>query len=628
MPVHKIIKKYTPQQLLQERDEYARKIDHILDSITDAFIMLDKHWNIRDNNKQVEHYFSLKKNKLIGKNLLQLDPQFIQTDFYKHLSKAYTSKKKVTFEALYPSLKRWFAVNTFPVREGLAVYFSDITKRKEIENNLRYLAELSENISDAVVGMDLQFRFTTWNKGAEKLYGWKREEVIGERVTHIIPTEFITDSDEIFVKQLQAKGYWKGEVIQTKQDGSRMYAYASVSPIKNQLNKTIGFVAVNRDITIQKEIEKKLQESETHFRTVVEQVNDLISVLNLQGEIVYTSPSLKKVLGYDNKELHGERFTSLLHPDDLQLAEKAIQQAIIKKSSATIIVRVKHKDGQYVYIEGGATTMYDEKNLTSLIIVARNVTSRVALERRKDEFISMASHELKTPITTIKAFTQILARQFTQSENPIAATYLSKMDAQVNKLTDLIVNMLEVSRTQQGKLQFHFQDFNLNDLLQNVLEDLQETITTHRILLKGDFNKTVYGDKDRINQVIVNLITNAVKYSPEANKILITISSVPMIKTKEKSPTPQLQHKKTRSDKITLAVTDYGIGIPEKHKKRIFEKFYRVEDSNQRSHYPGLGVGLYIAAEIVQRHGGKIWVESSGSGHGSTFYFSLPVKTN
>jgi signal transduction histidine kinase len=212
---------------------------------------------------------------------------------------------------------------------------------------------------------------------------------------------------------------------------------------------------------------------------------------------------------------------------------------------------------------------------------------------------------LKTPVTTLKAFTQLLQRNFRKQGEEIPLTYLAKMDAQINKLTRLIADLLDVSKVQQNKIQYTFQEFNLEELTREVIEDNQDTYPSHSFIMKGDFNKEMYGDKDRISQVFTNLLSNAVKYSPSTSKILVEA----------------MNDKK----EIIISVQDFGIGILLRHHERLFEKFYRVEDSNQRNQFPGLGIGLYISSEIIKRHGGRMWVKSD-IGKGSTFYFSLPLN--
>jgi len=226
------------------------------------------------------------------------------------------------------------------------------------------------------------------------------------------------------------------------------------------------------------------------------------------------------------------------------------------------------------------------------------------LERRKDEFISTASHELKTPITTLKGFTDLLLRKLERQGMREEMPMLTRMDTQINRLTRLIDELLDVSKVQVGRLDFEEEPVDLAALLQETVEILQPTSPTHTLIVRETTHAMIMGDKDRLGQVLTNLISNAIKYSPQANQVDLSIT--------------------TSNKTVTLRVRDYGVGIPKAQQKHIFDRFYRGRVSRGKA-FPGLGMGLYIARGIVRRHGGEITVESE-EGKGSTFVVSLPLK--
>lgn len=226
------------------------------------------------------------------------------------------------------------------------------------------------------------------------------------------------------------------------------------------------------------------------------------------------------------------------------------------------------------------------------------------LEAQKDNFLAIASHELKTPVTSIKAYGQVLQKMFNQKGDTIAVAAIKKMDAQINKLTVLISDLLDVTKIQSGKLYMNLEYFNFNELLHEIVDELQVTATKHRLVKEFGTEAQLFGDRDRTGQVITNFITNAIKYSPEGGDIFIRST--------------------VAGQKIILGVQDFGIGIPKDEAAKVFERFYRVTGSKHNT-IPGLGLGLYISSEIIKRQGGKIWVEST-EGKGSTFFFSLPLK--
>ncbi len=221
----------------------------------------------------------------------------------------------------------------------------------------------------------------------------------------------------------------------------------------------------------------------------------------------------------------------------------------------------------------------------------------------RDEFISVASHELKTPVTSVKMFTQVLKKHSEQIGDTKAVSHLTKMDKQLNKLTELIYDLLNISKIQAGRMEFKEQVFDFDKAIHEVVDVLQQSSDKHKLVIKGKTGKKVCGDEERIGQVVNNLISNAIKYSPKADRVLITLTAT--------------------NGMVGLSVEDFGIGMSSEHLGKIFERFYRVYDTTDKT-FPGLGIGLYIASEIVNRHKGTFKVVSM-QGKGSKFCFSLPV---
>ncbi|HYT37390.1 MAG TPA: PAS domain S-box protein [Ktedonobacteraceae bacterium] len=220
----------------------------------------------------------------------------------------------------------------------------------------------------------------------------------------------------------------------------------------------------------------------------------------------------------------------------------------------------------------------------------------------RDEFISIASHELRTPITSLKVYTQVLQKQFAKRGEENLSRFLAKMDAQLNKLTLLIGDLLNVTKIELGQLAFHEEAFDLNELVTETVEQIQMTTPKHTISIGGNIPQPVWGDVDRIGQVLTNLLSNAVKYSPQADSIIVRLTS--------------------EQDSAVVSIQDFGIGIDREHQGNIFNRFYRVSNPEEKT-YPGLGIGLYISHEIIKRHGGDLTVVSE-KGKGSLFRFTLP----
>lgn len=233
------------------------------------------------------------------------------------------------------------------------------------------------------------------------------------------------------------------------------------------------------------------------------------------------------------------------------------------------------------------------------------LVSQKELEQKKDEFISVASHELKTPITTIKGFTQIFQRKLiTRNGDKKFIQYLSKMNEQLDRLTTLINDLLNVSKIRAGKLELSREEFDVDVFVKTVVSEIEEFAPTHTFSIKGKAKTVIRADKQRLTQVLTNLLSNAVKYAPESDNLVL--------------------HVFREHNNVIIGVQDEGPGIPPDKRLSIFEPFYQI-DSTRRSSFSGLGLGLYISSEIMRRHGGDVWVESE-VGKGSTFYISIPVK--
>ena len=235
---------------------------------------------------------------------------------------------------------------------------------------------------------------------------------------------------------------------------------------------------------------------------------------------------------------------------------------------------------------------------------AQNETLR--LLHRKDEFIKIVSHELKTPVTSLKAYTQILQSESLATGNSKKEQMFSRMDVQVNKLTNLINDLLDISKVQDGQLIYNMQNFKMNELVTEIVEEIQRTTKTHRIIIQQNAPSGVYADRERIGQVLSNLLINSIKYSPNSDKVVVNLA--------------------VHGTKAICSVEDYGIGIVKDEQHKIFDRFYRVSGENLHT-YPGWGLGLYISKEIIERHEEKLWVQSE-VGKGSAFTFSLPLNEN
>jgi signal transduction histidine kinase len=227
-------------------------------------------------------------------------------------------------------------------------------------------------------------------------------------------------------------------------------------------------------------------------------------------------------------------------------------------------------------------------------------------EQRKDEFISLASHELKTPVTTLKVYLHIIEEHFKKSGDELHHQFAVKANNQIDKLTKLIFDLIDMSKLELGTIEYEDSTFNYFDLVEEVIEKNKARNPSHKIVLTGISSSKIKGDKERLSNSITNLLSNAAKFSSGENKIFIDIAE--------------------SNNYITTTVKDFGIGISQENQNKVFEKFNRIHD-NQQETYPGLGIGLFITSEIIKRHGGNILVKSE-KGKETNFTFTLPVYSD
>lgn len=374
---------------------------------------------------------------------------------------------------------------------------------------------------------------------------------------------------------------------------------------------------------------EELLRSQERFQLAAEAIHSLIYDWDLKTNYVYRTKGLVHVVGYLPEEADPtpDWWERRIHPEDRERLQVREYLESPGHSHFSMEYRILGKHNDYVYVSDHGLILRDEEGNPARVVGSNfNITQRkqaeqalqesesryrvlmqeaAELEKRKDDFISMASHELKTPITTIKGYTQLMKRDLEKQGLTEHVASLAKVETQIDKLSKLVSDLFDVSKIHAGQLDYAEESIDIDAFVRDIVETLQQISETHTLSIHGASHQTVIGDSARLEQVFVNLVNNAIKYSPEADTVDIHIS--------------------TAEDTVIVSVQDYGIGIPREHLSKIFDRFYRAHDNDNSKAFSGLGMGLYISYEIVKRHGGDITVESA-EGKGSTFSVFLPVK--
>lgn len=350
---------------------------------------------------------------------------------------------------------------------------------------------------------------------------------------------------------------------------------------------------------------------EDHFTDLADLIPTMIWKVNNEGSATYVNKTWVDFTGISFEDSLGHGWGTAVHPDDRENEFKIFMSAFEKRAPFQSKFRLRRRDGQYRWVLSQGNVLFNPLfagfigSLTDITEQELAQQATKILMQKKDEFMSIASHELKTPITSMKAALQIVERlTAADTHHTQIHSFIEKANKQVNKLTGLVEDLLDVTKIHAGKMQFNRSVFLIDEVLQDCVDQIKHHTDTHRIVIKGPRETSICADKHRIEQVIINFLSNAIKYSPEADEVLIQMQA---------------------ADKfLKIAITDFGIGIPLDKIHYIFDRFFRVQESSQK--FSGLGLGLYICSEIVKRHGGEIGVESV-EGRGSTFWFTLPINT-
>lgn len=360
--------------------------------------------------------------------------------------------------------------------------------------------------------------------------------------------------------------------------------------------------------------EQEIKEREKHYSNIVSTLAEGVMIHNADGTIETANHSALKILGLTLDQLRGKvpyhSEWKTIRENGTEFLPEEHPSILVSKtgiSQINVVMGVHRSDGKLVWILVHSIPLYKEYESKPYNIVTSfiDITKRKNLEQHKDQFIGTASHELKTPVTSLKLFAELLHDHAKKISEKTVVEYSEIIVGQANRLVSLLNDLLDVSRIDAGRLELKPKVFDLNDLIRDIIREYKHTRKTkHEIKHISSVKKRVCADSDRISQVMINLISNAIKYSPQADHIII--------ETKEKGK------------KAEISVKDFGFGISAEEQKKIFERFFRTKDAQQKN-IAGFGLGLHISQEIVRRHGGEIKIESK-IGEGSVFLFDLELR--
>lgn len=445
-----------------------------------------------------------------------------------------------------------------------------------------------------------------------RIFGKRENELLHHSVLNIIKEEERHTFKQIMDLVMASGEPFSGTEIpfSVLRDDKEEEVYINLinQPYYEEDHTISGIISIVTDVTSQVILRKKLEESEQRLKLAIESSEIGIWDLNLQtnqAAAYFKNAELQASIDTTTIDSALESLMELVIPEDKIMVNKAFADAV-QTGHVNVQLRVQWPDGSIHWIQLTGEAILNEvtRKPARILGTSMDITNAKELERKKDEMISIVSHELKTPVTSLNALAQVLEKKFTSIEEDLAGVMLKKMVIQVSRLSVLIKDLLDITRIESGKMQLREVEYNFDELALDIIAEIQRTTSTHEIVIEKIQPVTCYGDKDKVGQVLVNLLTNAIKYSPGKDKVIVSVEA--------------------DEQEITFRVQDFGVGIPEDKQGRIFDRFFRVSEEKQFK-FSGLGLGLYITAEIVKRMNGKIWFTSSLN-EGSTFYVSFPIK--
>ena len=504
----------------------------------------------------------------------------------------------------------------------------DITDRKNAERALQrreeHFRSLIENASDLITIVDLDGCFRYHSPSVERILGYTPEELVGVNAFQYMHRDDVAATRAALTLMAENPGVNRTVEFRYRSRDGRWRTLESVGKTLRPDTAAEGIVVNSRDVTERREAQAALERSEEHFRLLIENATDLISIFSLDGTIRYGSPAVTRMLGYDMEELLGANVMELIHPKDAQQVAAALAETTAKPgSSRSVQFRCRAADGSWRYVEAIGRTLNPASASDGIVVNSRDITERkegeVALQRAKEEaeaaresaeaanrakseFLSRMSHELRTPMNSILGFTQLLARKDLPADQRKGVDHILKAG---RHLLNLINEVLDIARIEANRQPLSLEPVQLGDTLQEALSLIRPLAAQRQCRIEDEISGNrelfVQADRQRLTQVLLNLLSNGVKYNRPGGSVRISCAE--------------------DGERVRIGVHDTGRGIPADKMDQLFVPFARL--GAEQSEVEGTGLGLALSQRLVEAMGGAIEVDST-PGEGSTFWIALP----
>jgi PAS domain S-box-containing protein len=611
----------------------------IRQSVKEAIIVRDLDGVVASWNPAAEHLFVYKANEIIGKSFSLLIAEEGRAHESEILER--TRQGEVTSDYELLALRKGgttftIAITFSPIRDGFGRIVSvlnivqDVTQRKQWETAERdrlFLQSILSSADDAIFSKDLNSTVTSWNNGAERLFGYRPDEIIGKPITVLIPPDHVDEEMHILECLRRGERIEHYETRRRRKDGVILDVSLTISPIWDRLGRIIGVSKIARDITERRRLQRA-EVAESFLGALVESAEDAIISKTLDGIVTNWNPAAERLYGYTAAEMIGQPIMILIPSDHSDEEGEILRRLRRGERIQHYETQRRRKDGRIIEVSQTISPIRDSLGRAiGISNITRDVTDQKAAERReraalleaqeakrqaeeanraKDEFLATVSHELRTPMTAIIGWSRMLITGQLSLERQQKAIEI--IDRNARAQAQLIEDLLDVSRIVSGRLRIEFNPVDLGNVIAAAVEAARPAAEAKRIRVQTILSSgagPVRGDADRLQQVIWNLLSNAIRFTPEDGFIRI-----------------ELQRSESQ---VELRISDNGIGIKPDFLPHMFERFTQADPSITR-HSGGLGMGLAIVKSLVELHGGVVTASSNGEGKGSTFTVKLPIS--
>ena len=594
----------------------------VVDSSDDAIISKDLNGIITSWNSGAQRLFGYSAEEAIGQSvatlLIPADRQDEEPDILARLRRGQRVDHFETIRRRKDGALLDISLTISPVRDGSGAIIGaskiarDITQSKRAERANRLLSAIVDSSEDAIISKDLNGVITSWNKSAERLFGYTEGEAIGQTVaTLLIPPDRQDEEPDILARLRRGERVEHFETIRRRKDGTLLDISLTISPVRDAAGKIIGASKIARDITERKRITAALMASEARFRQLANSMPQIVWTARADGDIDYYNDRWYAFTGFSRERFGDTSWEPIVHPEDLELTRQAWYEAV--HSSEPFHVEHRLWDGhenRWRWFMCRALPMRDELGAvvkwfgsSTDIDEQKQVEDELRRANRDlEQFAYSASHDLQEPLRSVKIYSELLSRRYKDNLDPQAIEFLGYLRGGATRMEMLVRDLL--AYTQITKFEPPLDLTDANEVLTDTLADLAGTIVEAGAQVTSGALPNVPMHRAHLQQLFQNLVGNAIKY-----------------RSQHRQPTAHVSAEYKNGSWI-FSVADNGIGIDQKYQTKIFGLFKRLHSHEE---YSGTGIGLAICQRIVDRYRGRIWVESE-LGQGSTFRFTIPSE--